>query len=413
MDQSLTICSSAVPDMSRHLARERLEVEITELAAHINAATYELLVLIGRYDAEQGWVQHGMASCAHWLQWRCGTNPGAAREKVRVARALPGLPQISTAFREGRVSYSKVRAMTRVATPENEGCLLNIARYGTAGQLEQVVRNYRMCERLKLLNEAREAHALRELNWHIDEDGYWVLEGRFTPEQGAVIRQALEKAMDALFDERQDEHPDVSAETPRGGIEEWQRPQPVATRRADALERLAESFLSRELAGASGGDRYVVNIHAEADVLAADGEAAHAECDDGGCVSAETSRRMACDAAVVRWHEMKTANRSASVNPAVPWPSEEPAEARRRLPLRPAAAASSMPTTSCTGPTAAKPPWTTSSCCAAAITAWCTRAASACTAAPATRSGSAIPMETPCRPLPTGVSAETRGGCCR
>jgi hypothetical protein len=78
--------------------------------------------------------------------------------------------------------------------------------------LEQVVRNYRMCERLKLLNEAREAHALRELNWQIDEDGYWVLKGRFTPEQGAVIRQALEKAMDALFDERVDEHPDVSAD---------------------------------------------------------------------------------------------------------------------------------------------------------------------------------------------------------
>jgi hypothetical protein len=178
-----------------------------------------------------------------------------------------------------------------------------------------------MCERLKLLNEAREAHALRELNWQIDEDGYWVLKGRFTPEQGAVIRQALEKAMDALFDERVDEHPDVSAETPRGGIEEWQRPQPVATRRADALERLAESFLAGEPAGASGGDRYVVNIHAEAEVLTADGEAAHAECDDGGRVSAETSRRLACDAAVVRWHEdgepLSIGRKSRTIPPAI------------------------------------------------------------------------------------------------
>ena len=113
-----------------------------------------------------------------------------------------------------------------------------------------------------------------------------MLKGRFTPEQGAVIHQALEKAMNALFDERRDEHPDVSAETPRGGIEEWQRPQPVATRRADALERLAESFLVREPAGASGGDRYVVNIHADADVLPFDGEGTHAECDDCGRVSA-------------------------------------------------------------------------------------------------------------------------------
>jgi hypothetical protein len=315
--------SPTTPDFSTHEARERLENRITELAAHIAAATYELLVLIGRYDAEKGWVQHGMASCANWLQWRCGTNPGAAREKVRVARALPGLPQISEAFREGRVSYSKVRAITRVAKPENESSLLNMARYGTARQLEQVVRNYRMCGRLKLLNEAREAHALRELNWLIDEDGCWVLRGRFTPEQGAVVRQALEKAMDALFDERRDEHPDVSAETPRGDLEEWQRPQPVATRRADALERLAESFLAGESRAASGGDRYVVNIHAEADVLQADGAAAQAECEECGHVSAETSRRMACDAAVVRWHEdangepLNIGRKSRTIPPAI------------------------------------------------------------------------------------------------
>jgi hypothetical protein len=88
MDQSPVLLSSAVPDMSCHRARERLEDEITELAAHINAANHDLLLLIGRYDEDKGWVQHGLASCAHWLQWRCGTNLGVAREKVRVARVL-------------------------------------------------------------------------------------------------------------------------------------------------------------------------------------------------------------------------------------------------------------------------------------------------------------------------------------
>ena len=312
-----------LPDFSAHEARECLEKRITELAAHIAAATYELLVLIGRYDQERGWAQHGMASCAHWLQWRVGTNLGAAREKVRVARALPGLPLISEAFRDGRVSYSKVRAVTRIAKPENEASLVNMMRYGTAAQIEQIVRNYRMCGRLRILNEARGTHALRELNWRIDEDGCWVLSGRFTPEQGAVIRQALEKAMDALFEERQDEHPDVSAETPRGDLEEWQRPQPVASRRADALERLAETFLAGDANSSSGGDRYVVNIHAEPDVLQVDGAAAHAECDDGGHVSAATSRRMACDAAVVRWHEDKNGEplsigrKSRTIPPAI------------------------------------------------------------------------------------------------
>lgn len=130
--------------------------------------------------------------------------------------------------------------MTRIAIPENERRLLNMARHGTAGQLEQVVRNYRMCGRLKLRNKEREAHALRELPWRVDEVGCWMVQGRFTPEQGAVIRQALDKAADALFAERQDEHPGVAAETPRGGVKEHLRPQPVATWRADALERLEQ-----------------------------------------------------------------------------------------------------------------------------------------------------------------------------
>ena len=213
MNHSSIKLPSVVPDMSRHDARERLEDEISELAAHINAANYDLLVLIGRYDAEQGWVQHGLASCAHWLQWRCGTNLGVAREKVRVARALPGLAKISAAFREGRVSYSKVRAMTRIAKPENEECLLMVARYGTAQHIEKMVRNCRRCERQRLLQEDRRNHALRELSWHIDEDGCWVMKGRITPEQGALIQKALERAMDAQSAERTDEHPDVAAAT--------------------------------------------------------------------------------------------------------------------------------------------------------------------------------------------------------
>lgn len=188
-----------------------------------------------------------------------------------MARALPGLPPISAAFREGRVSYSKVRAMTRIAKPENEACLLNVARYGTAHHIEQ------------------------------DDDGCWVMKGRFTPEQGALIQKALEKAMDEQYEEREDEHPDVAAATPRGGVDEWMRPQPVATRRADALERVAEAFLAGESATAAGGDRYLINIHTKSDVLQADG--AEAECDDCGHVAAKTSRRMACDASIVKWRE--------------------------------------------------------------------------------------------------------------
>jgi hypothetical protein len=161
------------------------------------------------------------------------------------------------------------------------------------------------------------------LSWQLDDDGCWVLKGRFAPEQGAVIQKALEKAMDQQFAERQDEHPDVSAETPRGGVPECMRPQPVATRRADALERLAETFLGGMSTSASGGDRYLINIHTEADVLPADGEGTHAECDDCGRVSAETSRRMACDASVVKWQEdengepLSIGRKSRTIPPAI------------------------------------------------------------------------------------------------
>ncbi len=111
-------------------ATHQLEAQITELAAHIHAATYRLLTLIREFDRREAWADQGLRSCAHWLNWKCGIDRGAGREKVRVAKALESLPQISEAFSEGRVSYSKVRAMTRIATPENEADLLGL-RYGT------------------------------------------------------------------------------------------------------------------------------------------------------------------------------------------------------------------------------------------------------------------------------------------
>jgi hypothetical protein len=110
----------------------RLGEQITELAGHLNAGEYRFLVLVDAFDRGGGWQGEGIDSCAHWLNWFCGISIGVAREKVRVARALPALPQISKAFSEGRVSYSKVRAMTRVATLKNEAALLNTAFHGSA-----------------------------------------------------------------------------------------------------------------------------------------------------------------------------------------------------------------------------------------------------------------------------------------
>src|SRR5687767_8547449 len=108
--------------------------QLAELAAHIHAGTARFLELLAEFDARTGWAGWGIASCAHWLVWRCGLSPGTAREHVRVARALQRLPAIARAFSEGRLSYSKVRAITRIAKPDTEHVLLEWALHGTAAQ---------------------------------------------------------------------------------------------------------------------------------------------------------------------------------------------------------------------------------------------------------------------------------------
>jgi hypothetical protein len=315
------------PDPQHFRNLERLGEEITQLAAHIHAATFQLLELIREFDEQEGWAGEGVNSCAHWLNWKCGTNLGAAREKVRVAHCLPDLPLISAAFREGRVSYSKVRAMTRVATPQNEEDLLSIAQHGTAAHVERLVSQYRRVKRLEALEDENIRHAQRELSWTMDSEGMWLFRGKFTAEQGALISKALEGAMDAMFHESEDEPEDVSAETPVGVDGCLPVPHPVATRRADALERVAEAWLASpsakgEGANRSGGDRYLVHLHTDAATLKADGESADSELEGHGRVSAETSRRMACDCSVVHWLEspdgepLNIGRKSRSIPPA-------------------------------------------------------------------------------------------------
>ena len=276
---------------------KHLEHQITELSAHIHAATYRLLELIREYDDARGWFGPGLNSCAHWLNWKCGINIGAAREKVRVAHALGGLPKISEKFRRGEVSYSKVRAMTRVATEKNEEYLLKIARYGTAAHVERLVRNYKKVKRNEALWHDNERHVMRQLDWYFDDDDSLVLKGRFAPEQGLIIKKVLESIMDEDFQEQKD----VSAETPVDEINA--RTEPISQRRADALVRMAEGYSTKSTT--AGGDRYLVHVHTDMETLTADGTGAQSEMDEGRNVSAETSRRLSCDAGVVHWLENK------------------------------------------------------------------------------------------------------------
>jgi hypothetical protein len=274
---------------------------IAELAARIHAATYELLVMLREFDAQAGW-NNGFLSCAHWLNWRTGIDLGAAREKVRVARALPGLPLISDAMRRGTVSYAKVRAITRVATPETEQRLLDVALAGTASHVERIVRAWRRTDRVIAAKQADARHLSRHLTTWIDGDGMMVVRGRLTPEIGAVLHRALEAAADQLFREAKE----APAAGGLVGEVSW------GQRRADALGRLAEVALAGDLDAGTAGDRYQVVLHVEATAGSdgADGVFDGVlEVDDSAIrVSAEISRRLACDAAVVEMHQDAAGN---------------------------------------------------------------------------------------------------------
>jgi hypothetical protein len=176
---------------------ERLGDEIAEVAAHLNAATAHLLELIREFDARGGWA-NGFRSCAHWLAWRVRLNLGAAREHVRVARALGSLHRLADALARGELSYSTVRALTRVATPETEGRLLAVGRAGTACHVERIVRGWRRVDQIAEAREAAHRHKARGVHMYEDEDGMVVIRGRLTPEAGAALRQALDAAREAL-----------------------------------------------------------------------------------------------------------------------------------------------------------------------------------------------------------------------
>ncbi len=267
---------------------ETLGDEIAVLAAQIHAATYRFLTLIAEFDDLGGWDRAGFRSCAHWLAFRTGFDLGASREKVRAARALAGLPETSAAMARGELSFAKVRALTRVATADNECELLEVARSGTAAQLERVVRSWKRLDRLDEAERERRRHASRCLSVFPDEDGMYVIHGRLDPEVGALLMRAIEAAGDALFREDADE----SAEH----------------RRADAMGLVAERALASGFSDAGSSEapvsgtraeRYQVMLHVEQPTLDAHSEPGMAHLEEGTRVSAETCRRLACDASVV------------------------------------------------------------------------------------------------------------------
>ncbi len=242
-------------DGPRRLNGAQLGQAITLLSAQMNAANHRLLRMIAEFDRSGFWREQGtVRSCAHWLVAHCGITLGAAREKVRVARQLAVLPEVNEAFSEGDLSYSKVRAITRVATPENQGFMVHLAQQNSAGHLERLVSRYEPVAEPGLEGlldcgpaevaaggssdaggaggsdgavaggiaddpaddpaagngpPALDAETLRELArelyWFQDEDGMWIIHAKLPPEQGLLVMKALQAVARPLEEERQEE----------------------------------------------------------------------------------------------------------------------------------------------------------------------------------------------------------------
>lgn len=303
------------------MSLERLEFRIRALATEIHAKTCEWLQLVAEFDRREGWAGWGCRSCAHWLSWQTSVGLGSAREHVRVARRLEELPLIREAFGRGELSYSKARALTRVADVEREAELLDFARTCTAAQLERTVRAYRGALSADAGAAAR-AHRDRFLTWEWDDHGSLRFRGRVPAEDGALLLAALEAARDALRaedvaedgageplaagrrcadgdgDGDRDRAPDdaapedVSAETSADDSEH-------APRSVDALVAMADSFLANGPGMRTGGDRHQVVVHVDGAALTDDRVTDHCELADGPAIAPETARRLCCDASIV------------------------------------------------------------------------------------------------------------------
>lgn len=326
-------------------ASEHLEAEIELLAAHLTAAECRWLGLLAEFDRRECWAGWGCASAAHWLAWRCGMAPGAARERVRVARRLADLPAVHEGFSTGRLSYSKVRAITRVATAANEQHLVELAGQMTASQLERTVRAYRRVSAAEAVETQRERYV--SIGW--DDDGCLLVKARLSPEDGAVLVAALDRAASGLLrdphekgvpaetptDAGQPEDFDghgasgggagVPAETSGPAIEvgpasshsddtespPWSSDVPAETpaetprpwdgwgaHLADALVAMAETVVADGLRLGSGVGRHKMVVHVDAATLGG-GEERWAHLDDGTALSLDVARRLACTASTV------------------------------------------------------------------------------------------------------------------
>lgn len=254
---------------------DTLDRAIVGLTARINATTYELLVLVREFDERGGWLRHNFSNCAEWLAYRCDLSSGAAREKVRVAHALKGLPAIAEGFETGALSYSKVRALTRVANQANEAALLEFARSTTVTRVEERCRQLRNVQP-DSVDVSNRAHGRRSLTMRRNaETGMLTITVEVPIEDGELIDKALTKAMEKY-----------ASASPEFASESFRAQQ------ADALVSIARDTLAENAGGrTSSADAYQVIVHVDQSALT--------QGEGRSDLPVETVKRLTCDGSVV------------------------------------------------------------------------------------------------------------------
>jgi len=262
------------PPSSELTPIEELDRNILTLCTRINAATYELLVLIREFDERAGWLQWGLHNCAEWLAWRCDLSMTTAMEKVRVAHALKLLPSISAAFAAGELSYSKVRALTRVANRDNEADLLAFALRATAAHVAERCHELRMGSDLSI-GTAERAYANRSLRVRRDHArGMVAITVELPLDTGELVEKALDKARD-----------DEVLAIPDLVDTSW------STRQADAFVNMVKAYLCGDDGITASNDNYLVTVHVDQSALAGE--------EGRSALPIESVKRLCCDSQAV------------------------------------------------------------------------------------------------------------------
>jgi hypothetical protein len=237
---------------------------------------------------------------------------------MRVAHALEALPKISAAMSRGQLSYSKVRALTRIANEEIEDYLLSIALHGTAEHVERLVQGFRRAKEAEELSREARQQAERGLSYRWDDDGSLVLKSRLPAEIGALFLKALDAASEEISTPNVPAGTCVVNQPPEDPNERPSR----SARRADACAALAHAFLKHGALTLNGGERHQIVVHVDAGTLR-DSTAGQCEIEEGPSLSAETVRRFACDCSVVMMLEngqgeaLDVGRRTRSISPAL------------------------------------------------------------------------------------------------